>query len=224
MSILPQILYIFRSLPLPIPPNSLRMSKTIWKFTWGGKKARCSRNNLIPHKSVGGVGFADIQDYLWAIRLDQLKHWFHDNNCPLWVEIERSSLPISNPITFLISDIWEPWETGGLSPSIQISLQTWRFLQKLGDSDTHDLVYDLPIDLLGAKISMLSTTKHKTHTRPFYRNNTQICRTNDDRTPTTQQFAVLLRTHFPLPKGTSHTQIQNIIYSMALLHKNTSVC
>lgn len=60
-------------------------------------------------------------------------------------------------------------------------------------------------------------TRHKTHTRLNYRTNTKISRKNNDQTPITQQFAVFLCTHFPLPKGTSHTQAKNTNQSMALL-------
>lgn len=39
-----------------------------------------------------------------------------------------------------------------------MSLQAWRFLIKLYQSDTQEIKYDFPIDFLGAKIPMLSTT------------------------------------------------------------------
>lgn len=51
MLLLPQIIYIFRALPIHIPQHYIRnMLHLMCKFLWNGKKARCPKHNLIPHK------------------------------------------------------------------------------------------------------------------------------------------------------------------------------
>lgn len=65
MSILPQLLYMFRALPIPIPAHYLKsLSSLMWKFLLGTKKAICSQTNLKQHKQVGGAGLVDICDYM----------------------------------------------------------------------------------------------------------------------------------------------------------------
>lgn len=79
MVVLPQILYLFRAMPVHIPNHYF---KTLWNlfqtFLWDNKKARCQHSNLIKHRSVGGAGVVDICDYFWAVHLDQLKFWLRN--------------------------------------------------------------------------------------------------------------------------------------------------
>lgn len=62
MQILPQLIYIFRTLPIP---NSFLSSaqSTINKFLWVGKKARCAFSRIIKHRKVGGMDHTHIKDY-----------------------------------------------------------------------------------------------------------------------------------------------------------------
>lgn len=51
---LPQILYIFRSLSIPVPASFFASLQSILgKFTWEMFKASISRSNLIKHRLVG---------------------------------------------------------------------------------------------------------------------------------------------------------------------------
>lgn len=77
MLILANILYIYRALPIPIPPSFFDEIKCILNnFLWQGKKKRCPYTTLTKHKSVGGMGLPGLHDYYVAVLLDQLKYWF----------------------------------------------------------------------------------------------------------------------------------------------------
>lgn len=54
MHILPQLLYIFRTLPIPLPESYFNSQQQILnKYLWQCRKARFSFGKLIKHKKVG---------------------------------------------------------------------------------------------------------------------------------------------------------------------------
>lgn len=157
MLILPQILYIFRTIPLHIPQFYLNhLSRLGWKYIWEGKKARCPRNNLISHRKVGGAGLVDIDDYLWAVRLDHIKYWFRTHENPLWVDIEKTIAPTNDLTLLLLGDIWSPWDLSSISPTMQTSLKAWRFILRITATVAGEINYRIPLHILEAKIPMLS--------------------------------------------------------------------
>lgn len=163
MMILPQILYIFRTLPIHIPLHYIHnITKLGWRYIWNGKKARCSRNNLMSHKKIGGAGLADLYDYYWAVRLDQTKLWLKTEDTPLWVDIETSLAPTKDLTLILLSDGWFPWKLSSFTPPMQISLRAWRFILAQKHNDIQDIQYTLPLTLLETKIPLLKT-KHLTN-------------------------------------------------------------
>lgn len=128
----------------------------MWKFLWNGKKARCPKYNLTPHKRVGGAGLTYLHDYFWAVTLVQLKHWFQGPDRPIWVDIEERQTPTKTLKTFLMGDNWKHWNIKHLSPPIRVSIQAWRYLLSL--KHTEEVVIDVqhPLDILEAQIPMLS--------------------------------------------------------------------
>lgn len=73
MTLLPRILYFFRSLPIPV--NKLQLKKLhskILKFTWGASSYQIPQHTLFLHKSKGGLGLPDLHKYYIAARLAQL--------------------------------------------------------------------------------------------------------------------------------------------------------
>lgn len=64
MSVLPQVLYYFRVLPIPLLLRFIKLlTKSLHGFLWQQKKPCCARKYLILHKSVGGMGlFETITD------------------------------------------------------------------------------------------------------------------------------------------------------------------
>lgn len=93
---------------------------------------------------------------MWATRLDQLKYWFSLNEVPLWVEIEKSMAPIPDLQVVLLGDNWIPWDMKTIPPTINISLQAWRFLLTRQLSNRQVIVFKLPLSIIEANIPMLS--------------------------------------------------------------------
>lgn len=84
MLILPQILYMFRTLHIPTPKVYLKsLYSLLKKLIWQGKTARSPHSILIKHRSVGGMRIMDIYDCHTATHTDQLKHWFSTQEPPM---------------------------------------------------------------------------------------------------------------------------------------------
>lgn len=63
MQVLPQFLYIFRTLPIPVPQSFFQQAQSaIDRYLWSGKKARCAFNKLIKLKQMGGIGHRSYLD------------------------------------------------------------------------------------------------------------------------------------------------------------------
>lgn len=88
---LPQILYFFRTVPIPIPVSFLKSLQTLLsRYVWQGKKSRCSHSRLIKNRLRGGVGYIDFHDYFSASILTQLKEWFQPSPTTIWGSMESS--------------------------------------------------------------------------------------------------------------------------------------
>lgn len=149
---IPQILYVFRSLPIPVPTHYFTsLSKTLKSYVWQNHKAGCSHSCLIKHRSLGGVGFPDIKDYYWALQWDQLKHWFVSSS-PLWADIECYFAPTSDLYSFLLSDIWKPWNLKYLTTPMQASLLAWRHLISAPSSSRSPTHVTFPLQILETMI------------------------------------------------------------------------
>lgn len=70
--------------------------------------------------------------------------------------MEQSLAPMEVLTAFLIGDWWMPWDTQDFSPSIQVSIQAWRFLLSHSTTKSSKMEYQLPIEAIEAKIPMLS--------------------------------------------------------------------
>lgn len=82
MIALPKLLYLYRALPIV---DILRHS-----FVWQDQKPHCPYASIIKHKSAGGMGFPDVNDYHTAVILDQIRHWFISSCNKQWQHIEQS--------------------------------------------------------------------------------------------------------------------------------------
>lgn len=70
MLLLPQISYIFCTLPIPIKPSHLKALNSILRqYVWSAHRSRCSKALLTKHRSVGGMGFPEVRDYHRAFLL-----------------------------------------------------------------------------------------------------------------------------------------------------------
>lgn len=62
-----QLLYLFRTIPIPIAPSYFKALQTMLnKFLWQGKKPRCAHSKLFKHKLAGGPGSINFEDYQWT--------------------------------------------------------------------------------------------------------------------------------------------------------------
>lgn len=157
MSILPLLLYLFRSLPIPVTNQYFTsLSGTIRKFLCQGKKARFLQSSLIKHKLVGGTGLPDLKDYYWVTFLDQLKKWFPSTAHPLWVETEYSLTPNGDLYLFLMSDTWRESNLSLLSLPMQASLLAWRHLTSSGTDHCTPTISSVSIKIFEALIPSLS--------------------------------------------------------------------
>lgn len=89
-----------------------------------GKKPRIARSILVKHKSIGGVGFPDIQDYTDVI-LSQLRPWFNLDNRAPWMDTEIYLIPKNNTFLFFVPVQIPHWISDRLSPLTRLSLSLW---------------------------------------------------------------------------------------------------
>lgn len=98
MMVLPKLLYYFRTLPISVPIEALRLFQTkIFNFIWGTKDSRLARTTMYAPKDLGGLGVPDVRKYYIAAQLTQLCQLRHNHYRPDWVSIEAqacSPLPI----------------------------------------------------------------------------------------------------------------------------------
>lgn len=129
MTCLPQILYFFRTLPIPILSSFFRSLHSIFnKFLWKGKKPRCAHAKLIKHRLAGGAGSIDFRDYYLAAILVQLPEWFQPSTQSLWAQIEKSSLICFNLKHWLLST-----PLGSHVSPLKASVYAWKKMVILSD-------------------------------------------------------------------------------------------
>lgn len=181
MICLPQLLYYFRTIPIPLPTRFFRSLQTLFnRFLWNGKRPRCAHSKLTKHKLAGGMGSIDFEDYHLAAILAQLPGWFHPNPTTLWGQIEETSLIHPNLKTWLLSIPLGTVVPTYLSPTMKASAQAW---SKLKASHTytsvtpqthiplqvlHHLILDLPLTSWTKKgIQSLQDILHDNSIKPF---------------------------------------------------------
>lgn len=109
MLLLPQIIYVFRTLQIPLRSNHLRSLTTLLtQFIWCSKRPRYSKTLLVKHRLAGGMGLIDIQDYFRASILTQLKHRFNPSPDILWISLEQALSPTRNLHSLLLLDALHP--------------------------------------------------------------------------------------------------------------------
>lgn len=91
--ILPKLLYLFRTVPIPLPNWYFSKLNTLLSaFTWNGKEPRCSKHMLNRHKLVGGMGYPNLQDYYYAAILAQTRYWLNHLEDKQWPDLESDFL------------------------------------------------------------------------------------------------------------------------------------
>lgn len=132
MQVLPQLLYLYRTLPIPVP-NSFFFHRHNQNYidTYGwGKKACCIFCRLIKHKKVGGMGQTNIKEYSAATILAQLRGWFTTHHTTLWAELEQHQVMGGNLYNYLITSTFRSTTPATVAPTVQASTEAWRYLKK----------------------------------------------------------------------------------------------
>lgn len=90
MTLLPRVLYLFRSLPILIGKQVLsKFQSEIVRFVWGRKGYRCLFKTLHWLKSQGGLGLPDLWGYYQAAQLSQISAVFSKGPKPDRLSMER---------------------------------------------------------------------------------------------------------------------------------------
>uniref|UniRef100_A0A803JBX6 Reverse transcriptase zinc-binding domain-containing protein n=1 Tax=Xenopus tropicalis TaxID=8364 RepID=A0A803JBX6_XENTR len=101
MTLLPKMLYLFRTLPIPLPDQDLKtMQRKIFKFIWADKHPRITRQTMYRSKQQGGLSVPQLQNYYIAAQLIPLIH-MHALNPPKWVTILKHPLYPTSPCALL---------------------------------------------------------------------------------------------------------------------------
>lgn len=130
MTLLPRLLYLFRSLPIEIRKYHLKAFQgKIIKFIWGKKGYRLARNILYSPKTRGGLDMSDLYSYYQAARLAQLSMVYFRVEKPDWINIERQAVQ-THTIDYLL---WCSMKSRPsiLSPALSHSFKLWDTMKHL---------------------------------------------------------------------------------------------
>lgn len=97
MVTLPKFLYLFQSLPLPLPKHFFKeINKILCRFIWNNRKPRFRLRLLYLPYDRGGLQIPNLQWYYWAAQLRCVMFYFLTRSPPAWVSIEQtiSMLPL----------------------------------------------------------------------------------------------------------------------------------
>lgn len=88
MTVLPKLLYLFQTLPIPIPLAQLKKRQSDLLHTWNYKRHRVPRSVLVASRNEGGLAFPNIK-YYYAAQLRAIASWFTHKSYNKWTEIEK---------------------------------------------------------------------------------------------------------------------------------------
>lgn len=93
MTMLPRLLYLFHSLPIPLRRDHLTSFQSkILKFIWGGSSYRIKQQTLYLSCKQGGLGLPHLYRYYLASRIAQLTIIYSNRKKPDWIQIERQAV------------------------------------------------------------------------------------------------------------------------------------
>lgn len=97
MVTLPKFLYLFQSLPLPLPQHFFKeINKILCRFIWNNRKSILRLRLLYLPYDRGGLQMPNLLWYYWAAQLRCAMFYFLTQSPPAWVSIEQtiSKLPL----------------------------------------------------------------------------------------------------------------------------------
>ena len=91
--LLPQLLYLFSVLYIPIPKACFRKLNTVlFKFIWNGGNDRVKRNFLLNDYSDCGLRMIDVEAFSQAQKMVWVKHLLDPNYNNFWKHLESEVL------------------------------------------------------------------------------------------------------------------------------------
>lgn len=94
MLILPKLLYLFRTLIIPLPNTFLSsVQKLFTQYIWNHKPPRCSLTIMLKHRRQGGMGVPNVLSYYKACVMDQIKYWWTPSKHKSWTLMESTAIP-----------------------------------------------------------------------------------------------------------------------------------
>lgn len=125
-------------------------------FTWADKDIsylgiqlpRCAHLKLIKHKSMGGMGSIDFEDYYLPTIFAQLPDWFQPLPKSLWSHIEKLSLIRPNLKSWLMSTPLGSFIPPSISPTMKASVHACKKMITLVDYTPSTTLYHIPLESL----------------------------------------------------------------------------
>lgn len=89
MSVLPKLLYLFRTLPIEVLESQFReLDKQISRFLWQGKRPRVRYSIMQLRIEEGGMALPCLRYYYYASQLIPLLYWCNEDYRSKWKELE----------------------------------------------------------------------------------------------------------------------------------------
>lgn len=125
ITILPQLLFLFQSLPVEIPNKKFsEWNRIISRFIWQNKKPRVRYKTLHLTKEQGGMSLPCLEDYYKAAQLQYIVYWCKVGYDAKWKELEFDQLDI--PLQSLLGDkAFKTIYSNNLCDVIKTPLNIW---------------------------------------------------------------------------------------------------
>uniref|UniRef100_A0A803J609 Reverse transcriptase domain-containing protein n=1 Tax=Xenopus tropicalis TaxID=8364 RepID=A0A803J609_XENTR len=102
MMIVPKILYLFRTLPIPINATDLeKLQKRMLTFLWNNKPHRINKRVIMRSTLQGGLNFPNLLNYWKAAQLAQMVKMHCSPTAVRWVALETQLLAPQSPRSIL---------------------------------------------------------------------------------------------------------------------------
>lgn len=126
MIVLPKLLYLFETLPIPIPTRDLKgLQADIMRFIWAHKRHRIPKSVLLTGRARGGLAAPDIVKYYWAAQLRRIPAWSSLYAYSRWMEIEKLWIAPTHPNSLLWSSPCAQTSPPLLGP-MSLTRDVWR--------------------------------------------------------------------------------------------------